>query len=557
MHNKTPVRDRNHLHLSASIVGALVACSAATLAIGAEADDTRAAPLVRFDVRSIVESGQPAPGAAGGFFEHFGAAEGFGFDSAPQRIDRTGAVHFTALLGTDGDPDTIDGQFPEVFRVVDGVVEAVARIGDPAPGVPNGTFTSFPSFFGQLPGAHAGRTTFIGSTDSAITFGLWSDRFGALAPVLLPDEHMPDTPPGTGVFQFAFTTRGNAVVINALFSTAFADEGLWINPNGSWQTIAARGVPAPGTEPGVVFDAGTSLAFFGPVDRWDVNENGVAIFNGYLGGPGIHELNDEGIWAGRAGALRLLAREGEAAPGQGPNVVWGPGTGLQAFADDDGHVAPTLNDRGTVVFGATLRGPGFDHLEGTFLKRLNGPLETIATAASGLPGSPTGSPAPGLPNHTFATFNGASLNERNSLAIIATATDSDPLGDVRVGIWSTHRGGGLRMIAAGNEPVPGVPGATFNNTFAGGIQLATLSDDDILYFLGSFGQTTAVFASPRRGATVMVVREGRPLDLHGDGTDIRIPAQISLGAAHADDGSRSIEVGFTDGSSAIVVATPR
>jgi hypothetical protein len=31
-----------------------------------------------------------------------------------------------------------------------------------------------------------------------------------------------------------------------------------------------------------VFDVGTSLAFFGPVDHWDINENGIAIFNGHL-----------------------------------------------------------------------------------------------------------------------------------------------------------------------------------------------------------------------------------------------------------------------------------
>jgi hypothetical protein len=103
--------------------------------------------------------------------------------------------------------------------------------------------------------------------------------------------------------------------------------------------------------------------------------------------------------------------------------------------------------------------------------------------------------------------------------------------------------------------VAGVPGATFNNQIEGGLGMATLSDDDVLYFVGTFGATTAVFATPRRGPTVMVVRGGRPLDLSGAGTDIRVPAEINLGVAHADDGSRAIEIAFTDGSSAIVVAT--
>jgi hypothetical protein len=524
----------------------------------AVANDDDEASRVRFDTARVVASGDPAPGFDGLFFEHFGARDGLGFDLGPPRIDRTGVVHFTAHVGADGDPGTIEGLFPQgVFRgAAGGAIEAVARIGDAAPGVAGATFTSFPSEFGHTPGAHAGRTTFVGSTDFGITFGLWSDRFDALAPVLLPGDRMPDTPPGTGIIDFAFTTRGDAVVINALFSAQFADEGLWINADGTWRTIAARGVKAPGTPPGVVFDAGTSLAFFGPVDRWDVNEHGVAVLNGYLGGPGIVETNDEGLWLGAAGALSLIAREGAPAPGQGEGVVWGSGTGLQAFADEQ-HVPATINDRGAVLFGATLRGPGFDHLEGTFLRRANGALERIATGSSGLPGSPDADPAPGLPAHHFATFLGGSLNERNHVAFIGTATDTDvALGDVRVGIWSTHRGG-LELVAAGDEPVPGVPGATFNNDFGNGLALATLSDDDVLYFVGTFGSTTAVFASPRRGRTVMVVREGRPLDLGGDGSDVRIPRQISLGAAHADNGARAIEIAFTDGTSALVVTTRR
>src|SRR5262245_38433789 len=183
-------RPMNVLSALRSSILAVISISAA--AQTAVADSEAALP---FTIRRVVASGDPVPGSPGEFFEHFGTRDGLGFLLSPPRIDRIGGVHFTALLGTDGDPDTIEEQFPEVFRSVGGVIETVARIGDAAPGISAATFTSFPSEFGHTPGAHSGRTTFVGSTDFGLTFGLWSDRFGPIEAVLLPGQVMPDTPP--------------------------------------------------------------------------------------------------------------------------------------------------------------------------------------------------------------------------------------------------------------------------------------------------------------------------------------------------------------------------
>src|SRR5262249_19469002 len=218
-------------------------------------------------------------------------------------------------------------------------------------------------------------------------------------------------------------------------------EGLWINTDGTFRTIAAKGVPAPGTGPGVVFDEGTSLAMFGPVDAWDANRAGEVVFDGYLGGAGIDAFDDEGIWFGSAGHLVLLVREGQHVPGQTNGVLFGSPTGFRAFGGSGEVLPPTLNDRGTVLFGSELRGPGADHVLPAFLLR-DGRLQLLARASSSLPDTPPGDAAAGYPApFTYASFFAGVLNNSDDVVLEGFATTGDPL-DLARAIWR-DRGNGL------------------------------------------------------------------------------------------------------------------
>src|SRR5262245_23223516 len=72
---------------------------------------------------------------------------------------------------------------------------------------------------------------------------------------------------------------------------------------------ALTGAAAPGTAAGVLF----SGDFSAPL----LDSQGRVCFHAKVAGPGVNTGNDEGIWAGAAGALGLVAREGGAAPQTG------------------------------------------------------------------------------------------------------------------------------------------------------------------------------------------------------------------------------------------------
>lgn len=81
--------------------------------------------------------------------------------------------------------------------------------------------------------------------------------------------------------------------------------GIWAGTPGNLQLVAREGDPAPGTEAGTVFNS---------IDHRYAYNDGGAVFYATLSGPSVDGSNDHGIWAGRAGNVQLVVREGGAAP---------------------------------------------------------------------------------------------------------------------------------------------------------------------------------------------------------------------------------------------------
>src|SRR5687768_11437391 len=123
-------------------------------------------------------------------------------------------------------------------------------------------------------------------------------------------------------------------------------------------------------------------------------------------------------------------------------------------------LSPTLNERGTVLFGAVMSGPNFDHILPAFLLR-NGQLQILARASSSLPGTPPGDPAAGYPApFTYARFGFGAVNNADEVVILGAATTGDPL-NLSQAIWR-DRGAGLELVAGVGRPVPAIPGNMFS-----------------------------------------------------------------------------------------------
>jgi hypothetical protein len=277
----------------------------------------------------------------------------------------------------------------------------------------------------------------------------------------------------------------------------------------------------------------------GSFGDFDVNASGRITFNGYVKGPGVQLLSDEGVWIETPAGLILLAREGNPAPGAGPSAVFGSGAGLHSFGD--AYNPPVdMNDNGSVVFGAGLRGAGFDFGESVWVYR-GGQLELVVKAFGGGFNS---DPAPGFPGATFSSVYSARISGLDQVAMVAFA------GNVQ-GIW-WERNGSLELLARAGGLVPGIPGAAFNGV---SLRLDEFTDSGTLYYTGAFSGSginstndTALFAAFPDGTTRIVMRKGQRVRA-GPG-DVRVVSQYGLGTS-SDDGEKTLKLVFTDGSTGL------
>lgn len=133
-----------------------------------------------------------------------------------------------------------------------------------------------------------------------------------------------------GAFAFTTTLAGGTV-------TTADDNAVFLGGLGGSQLVHREGAPAPGL-PGV--QMGVAL----PTATCSDFEGGSVAFFCTLTGAGVTTANDQALWLGRPGQLRLLAREGDPAPG----FAGAPGVLAATF----GPIVPgsvCLNERGHVV----------------------------------------------------------------------------------------------------------------------------------------------------------------------------------------------------------------
>lgn len=179
-------------------------------------------------------------------------------------------------------------------------VLGIARLGDPAPGVPG---FEFQNFRGQGVSSGAGNVAFAATIRR-------------------------ETAPG--VFEFK--------------------TGAWLWRAGTLSLVALQGDPVPGGNPGDV------LGHFFPAPAQEnstvflnVNDLGRVAWRGFVAGPGVTAGNDTALFV--AGptypSLQMAAREGAQVPGAAPGQVFG-GFAFRPLP---------LNDAGEILFFAAESGP--------------------------------------------------------------------------------------------------------------------------------------------------------------------------------------------------------
>ena len=495
------------------------------------------------------------------------------FDGAPELSDQGGAS-VVVLLGGDGNRATRDSTGSGVWRWTPSGASIVTRTGEVAPGTTARTFLGFPQLFAATPFDTVDGVAFPGTVDSADgagRTGLWSSRSGDLHKVLLEGEPLPGTPAGSTASGFAFVGRESSIVVDAAWCEASGCslnfEGLFRDRDGIFAPVVLGGEPAPGMPRGVVFgDSGNASANTGPIDVWNASPAGRVIFTGVVVGPRIGEKNNEALWVEGVSGLTLLAREGEKVPGK-PGYTWGSATGFRSFGDFTVMRAHILTRSGAALWGASVNTRKYNRLGGVWTTRSGAIVQLVQTVflfstASSEPPQTLASPAPGFGDgFRFRQVFSGRMNDAGEVYLDADVVHEDqPTGPVGSGIFRIpSNSSAIELLARRGGPVPDVPGAVFAEIAIGRlfdtghyIWTARLAGDGVTSAndLGAF--------VTHGGVTNLLFRSGDALDVSGNGTDVRTIASFHAASDPRPAGApvrQVFEVLFTDGSAGIFLLT--
>jgi len=151
-------------------------------------------------------------------------------------------------------------------------------------------------------------------------------------------------------------------VFQAEISSGIA--GIWEGTPGNVAIVAQALRHAPGTPTGIIF--------FNNLTMTASNDSGAVAFDAHLSGP-VMATNNEGIWAGLPGAIHLVARAGDPAPGFPAGYTFGTNInqGQQLFG------TPLINDAGQVAFEGTVISPNLLVTQAIWATDRNGNLQLI------------------------------------------------------------------------------------------------------------------------------------------------------------------------------------
>ncbi|MGQ0722022.1 MAG: DUF7453 family protein [Candidatus Eiseniibacteriota bacterium] len=478
----------------------------------------------------------------------------------------------------------------------------VVLTGDPVPGTPPGTnFSGLGGFQALVELNDAGLTVIsaqlegpavtVGLNDHAILAGTTSGLSGVVARAGDPTLGAEGVPGGPWKYECApnrpLVNESGTVAAHWSMSDNIGLRRFGIFTGSPFGLARLCGEPAPGIPSAL-------LNIQNPIT---LGNSGAVAFFGTLTGAGITLFNDHGLWAGLPGAIALVARQGDQAPGlpagvvistslatpflsyaringagqvafigfvSGPGVVpgvndqcvWFGAPGSVALVARSGSPAPgvgggvvfqgfvsepKINDAGDVVFGGVLTGPGITSAndEGIWFGT-PGSLSLVAR---------DGDPAPGVPGEVFTSLIQLQHTLLNGAGEIAFGGETDVTGR---GIW-VGPPGSFDLVLLQGMPAPGLPGFEFQGDApafvlspSGQVAFATTATQGDTLF------TQGLWASDGSGALVSVCLAGETIEVRpGDFRTVLFPPSFPVASAGEDGMAHSFNA---SGSLAGVVA---
>lgn len=506
--------------------------------------------------RTIVLTGDAAPGTEpGAVFRHL---EG-------PKLNSVGQVAFDGII--DG-PGVNSSNSSGIWTGNTGSLSLVAREGESAPGTGAGVvFYDIGAFDIDGSGQVVFGSTLLGpevDDDENTGFGIWSDTSGALALIARGGDPASYISPGAVLSSwredllYGFSHFGDPMLDEAgqtVFTSRLRGSGvnydndrvilLWSTDEGKLIPVARTGEPAHGMEPGVVYH----ILSFARVS----SDSEQIIYLANLTGPSPGVTNSYGLFGGDIDSLRLIAMQGDSAPGTGTGTVFG-----REFL-----YPSALNRAGQTTFVNYLAGAGVNNTNHSGIWAGSPEsLRLVALAGNAAPGTTQGVVFGEINVDLYLeVFRDPQLNDTGHVAFLGRLTGPGVDFTTDQGIWS-DASGSLELIAREGSQAPGIePGVLFggmgNLLFTGTGQVAFICS---LTGPGVNGtNNTGIWATDPDGVLTLIVRTGDTFDVNDDPLidDFRIIRYASYGAGPSfnDLGHLAFNLEFTDGSEGIFVAT--
>jgi hypothetical protein len=478
-------------------------------------------------------AGQQAPGTpAGALFKSFGAAQ----YSAPVVNDAGDAAFFARLRqGAGGVDAQNDGGVWSSGG--GGALELVARRGLQAPGAPSGAVFDWLddprlNVAGDEAAFRAYLRRGVGGVDGLNDSGIWIERGGQLGLLARSGDVAPDTLGAVfyGVSEPAMNRAGE-VAFQAGLLPGVGDAAT-ANSGGVWaERGGALRLVARSGDPAPGTPAGVT---FGAINAPLLNSAGqIALFADLKGVQTFPLTLDVGVWAERNNALELVARTGMQAPGAPA------GTRFVGF-----YAMPAMNAAGHLALPMYLAlgggGVNSDNASGVWSDR-TGSLELVVRGGAQAPDAPAGA--------RFTHFPYVKMNNAGDIAMIAGLRAFGGGGvdeENDSGVW-VERGGALRLAVREGDQAPGAPpGAVFGH-FGTGLNTPALNSQGRLAFMntlksGGGGVTidnyVGIWAEDIDGVLRLIARTGDVVDVDdGPLADLRTISELSfIAAGNEDDG---------------------
>ena len=276
-----------------------------------------------------------------------------------------------------------------------GSMQLAIREGDPAPGTPPGVLLGGGGgSLGYLTFNDANQVAFWDSLSGPVNVSnraaVFAGGVGSMQLVARNGNQASDMPAGVNyngvsAHSTAINNAGDVAFRTFLTQTAGVtganDSAVYAGPMSSPQIVAREGDQAPGLPAGVTY-ASFEDPSFNPRTPM-LNDSGSVLFGGVITGPGVTGANDDVFFAGPYNDIKLIAREGQPAPGTpaGVNFV----SMFSGFIGGSAIPFWSLNEADQIAVPMFLSGPGVNSSNDVALYLFDPGLGPVLIAREGSP----------------------------------------------------------------------------------------------------------------------------------------------------------------------------